>query len=166
VISTTQQGEHQYRRQVATGVYLTTRRSVAGDALRWEQLFETEIDESVGGHRTFAWDTRDGSLGAAREEFLTRSYELEEIVGLVGTPDRVRPHSRGNREVSIVALDPTGGTDLDLWDQVLGARGREVDACERRPQLSRPRRERQHPVPGGGPPSPVARLPARTERAV
>jgi ribosomal protein S18 acetylase RimI-like enzyme len=104
---------------------------VAGDGLRWEQLFETEIDDSVAGHRTFAWDTRDGSLGAAREEFLTRGYELEEIVGLVGTPDRVRPHSRANREVSIVALDPSEGADLDLWDQVLT-----LQAASRDPHLA------------------------------
>ena len=97
---------------------------VAGDSPRWEQLFENEIDESAAGHRTFAWDTRDGSLGAAREEFLTRGYELAETVGLVGTPDRVRPHPRANRKVSVVALDPSEGTDLDLWEQVLAATSR------------------------------------------
>jgi ribosomal protein S18 acetylase RimI-like enzyme len=91
----------------------------ADDGKRWEALFEAEFRAGAGGHRTFAWDTRDGSLGGAREEFLARDYELEETVGLVGTPDGVRPHSRRNREVSVVALDPSEGADADLWEQVL-----------------------------------------------
>jgi ribosomal protein S18 acetylase RimI-like enzyme len=105
---------------------------VAGDGPRWEQLFEGEIDGSVDGHRTFAWDTTDGSLGAARGEFLPRGYELEQTVGLVGTPDRVRPHPRANREVSVVAVDPAEGADLDLWEQVprLQAAGRDPRLAE------------------------------------
>ena len=104
---------------------------VAGDRRRWERLFETEIDGSAAGHRTFAWDTRDGTLGAAREEFVTHGYEVEETVGLVGTPDRVRPHRRENREVAIVALDPADGADLDLWEQVLT-----LQAASRDPHLT------------------------------
>jgi ribosomal protein S18 acetylase RimI-like enzyme len=104
---------------------------VAGDRLRWERLFETEIDSSAAGHRTFAWDTRDGTLGAALEEFVTHGYEVEETVGLVGTPDHVRPHRRENREVAIVSLDPADGADLELWEQVLS-----LQAADRDPHLT------------------------------
>jgi ribosomal protein S18 acetylase RimI-like enzyme len=104
---------------------------VAGDRPQWERLFETEIDGSVAGHRTFAWDTRDGSCGAAREDFVAHGYEVEETVGLVGTPERVRPHHRENREIGIVALDPADGADLDLWDQVL-----RLQAASRDPHLT------------------------------
>jgi hypothetical protein len=45
---------------------------VAGDGSRWEELFETEVDSGVARHRTFAWDTRDGTMGAAREELVSR----------------------------------------------------------------------------------------------
>ena len=104
---------------------------VAGDGPRWERLFEDEIGGAVAGHRTFAWDTRDGSLGGAREEFVAHGYEVEETVGLVGTPDLVRPLHRANREVSVVALDPAEGADLDLWEQVLG-----LQAADRDPHLA------------------------------
>ena len=91
----------------------------AGDGLRWEKLFEIEIEGRGVGHHTFAWDDPDGVPGAAREEFVSRGYRLEETVGLIGTPESVRPHPRANREVGVTALDPADGADLDLWEQVL-----------------------------------------------
>lgn len=90
----------------------------AGDGPRWERLFDAEFGrEPRVRHRTFAWDTVDGSLGSAREEFIPRGYALEETVGLVGTPAGVRPHPRENREIEVRALDPDG--EHDLWDQVV-----------------------------------------------
>jgi len=67
----------------------------------------------------FAWDTRDGSLGRARQEFVVRGYDLEQSVGLIATPSQVRPHARENREVEIRALAPEPDADKELWDQVL-----------------------------------------------
>lgn len=104
---------------------------VAGVGPGWEKLFDAEVDRQVGGHRTFAWDSQDGSLGSACEEFVARGYDLEQTVGLIGTPDSVRPHSRSNREVDVVALDPTQGADVDFWEQVLG-----LQAAARDPRLT------------------------------
>lgn len=91
----------------------------AGDAPRWEKLFETELEGRSLDHRTFAWDDPDGVIGAAGEEFLSRGYRLEQTIGLIGTPQSVRPHRRANREVGVVALDPADEADVDLWEQVL-----------------------------------------------
>ena len=90
----------------------------AGDGPRWERWFDAEFgsDPRVR-HRTFAWDTIDGSVGHAHAEFISRGYELEETVGLVGAPDGIRPHPRENREVVVRVLDPEG--DDDLWEQVV-----------------------------------------------
>jgi ribosomal protein S18 acetylase RimI-like enzyme len=92
----------------------------AGDAVRWEKLFEAEFETDPRiRHRTFAWDRVDGALGLAREEFLPRGYELEETVGLVAAADGVRGHRRENHEVEVSPLRPFEGTDADLWDQVV-----------------------------------------------
>ena len=90
----------------------------AGDRPRWERWFDAEFgNEPRVSHRTFAWDTVDGSIGQAREEFVSNGYELEETVGLVGTPDGIQPHVRENRDVVVRAVDPDG--DEGLWEQVL-----------------------------------------------
>jgi ribosomal protein S18 acetylase RimI-like enzyme len=93
---------------------------VAGDAARWERLFEAELgsDPRVK-HQTFAWDRVDGVLGYAQEEFVARGYRLEENVGLVAPPDDVRAHPRENREVVVRALRPDVGVDQRLWDEVI-----------------------------------------------
>src|SRR5690348_5744209 len=73
-----------------------------GDGARWERLFELEFggDPQVA-HVTLAWDRTDGSLGRAREEFVSRGYELEEAVGLVAEPAALRMHPRANPDVVI-----------------------------------------------------------------
>ncbi|HEY3182299.1 MAG TPA: GNAT family N-acetyltransferase [Gaiellaceae bacterium] len=92
----------------------------AGDAPRWEALFDAEFgDEPRVRHRTFAWDRIDGAIGAAREEFGPRGYDVEESVGLVADADRVRTHPRENREVFVRPLDPAVGADEALWDAVV-----------------------------------------------
>jgi ribosomal protein S18 acetylase RimI-like enzyme len=89
-----------------------------GDAERWERRFADEFgSEPQVRHVTLAWDRPDGTLGAAREEFEPRGYELEAPVGLVASPHQLRPHPRENREVRIRTLDP--GADAELWDQVV-----------------------------------------------
>jgi ribosomal protein S18 acetylase RimI-like enzyme len=92
----------------------------AGDASRWEACFEDAFgsDPRVR-HRTFAWDRTDGETGAAREEFGTRGYDVEESVGLVAEPAAIRPHPRENRDVVVRALDPAEGADDALWTAVL-----------------------------------------------
>jgi ribosomal protein S18 acetylase RimI-like enzyme len=92
----------------------------AEDAARWERLFEAEFAaEPRVRHRTFGWDRVDGALGCAREEFVSRGYDLEETIGLVAAADQLRPHRRENREVRVRALDPAAGADGDLWDAVI-----------------------------------------------
>lgn len=92
----------------------------AGDAARWEELFEREFaDEPRVRHRTFAWDRAQGKAGAAREEFVERGYDLDESIGLVAEAAQVQPHARENREVVVRALDPAAGADERLWDAVL-----------------------------------------------
>jgi ribosomal protein S18 acetylase RimI-like enzyme len=91
----------------------------AEDGLEWERRFEGEFgSEPQVEHRTFAWDRVDGALGAVEQEFVSRSYELEEKVGLVARPATLRPHPRENREVAVRALDPLAGHDEELWQQV------------------------------------------------
>lgn len=93
---------------------------VAGDGLRWEALFAAEFaGEPRIRHRTFAWDRPDFDLGAAREEFVARGYDLEESVGLVADADAIRPHPRENHDVVVRALDPTPGADEELWNAVV-----------------------------------------------
>jgi ribosomal protein S18 acetylase RimI-like enzyme len=90
------------------------------DGTRWERLFELEFGENpLVEHVALAWDRLDGALGSAREEFLTRGYELEEVVGLVADPGSLVMHPRANREVTIRALDPQPGADPDLWAQAI-----------------------------------------------
>ena len=90
------------------------------DGERWERLFELEFGENPGiEHVTLAWDRVDGTLGSAREEFVSRGYELEAAVGLVADPDELRMHPRANRDVAIRELDPRAGQDQDLWDQAI-----------------------------------------------
>ncbi len=92
----------------------------AGAARRWEQLFEDEFPPTAGvAHRTFAWDRIDGGLGEARDEFVARSYELEQTVGLTARAGAVRTHPRESREVTIAALDPRPGAEAELWAQVV-----------------------------------------------
>lgn len=91
-----------------------------GDASRWERLFEQEFaDEPRAQHRTFAWDRTDGALGAAREEFAARGYDLEKVVGLIASREQIRPHRRENRDVVVRALDAVGDADQRLWDAVV-----------------------------------------------
>jgi ribosomal protein S18 acetylase RimI-like enzyme len=92
----------------------------AGDALRWEGLFDEAFgDEPRVRHRTFAWDCTDGEAGAAHEEFTGRGYVIDESVGLVAHASQLVPHSRENREVVVRALDPAVGADQALWDAVV-----------------------------------------------
>jgi ribosomal protein S18 acetylase RimI-like enzyme len=91
---------------------------VAGDALRWEAMFdEVFADEPRVRHRTFAWDRTDGVPGAAHEEFASRGYRIDESIGLVAEAHQLAPHARENRDVEIRALDP--GADEELWDAVV-----------------------------------------------
>lgn len=60
-----------------------------------------------------------GVLGSAREEFVSRGYELEDVVGLVAQPHALRMHPRANQDVLIRELDPLPGGDRDLWNQVI-----------------------------------------------
>jgi ribosomal protein S18 acetylase RimI-like enzyme len=93
----------------------------AGDGERWEALFEAAFagDPRVT-HRTFAWDRTGDEPGAADAEFGARGYELERSVGMIATPDQIRPHPRANAEVEVRALDPAvGGPDERRWEQVI-----------------------------------------------
>ena len=102
----------------------------AGDALRWEGLFDEAFgDEPRVRHRTFGWDRTDGEAGAAHEEFAGRGYVIDESVGLVAHASRLVPHSRENRQVVVRALDHAVGADQALWDAVVEIQvaGREDD---------------------------------------
>jgi ribosomal protein S18 acetylase RimI-like enzyme len=89
-----------------------------GDAARWEQAFADEFsDEPAVRHRTFAWEATDGSVGRAQEEFLTRGYELEPMVGLIASPAEIRAHARENRDVEI--RSPAPDAEEALWEQVV-----------------------------------------------
>jgi hypothetical protein len=99
---------------------LLGRAPAPGDASRWERWFEREFAcEPRVVHRTFAWDLVDGALGFANDEFVPRGYDLEEIVGLVATTERLRPHRRENRDVVVRTLDPGDSAQEDLWGQVV-----------------------------------------------
>jgi ribosomal protein S18 acetylase RimI-like enzyme len=90
----------------------------AGDGTRWEALFEEAFtDEPRVEHRAFGWDRADGTIGAAREEFAARGYDVDETAGLVA--ERLVAHARENREVVVQALDPAAGADAGLWAQVV-----------------------------------------------
>lgn len=92
----------------------------AGDGRRWEGIFEESFaDQPAIAHSTFAWDRTDGDLGAAREEFVGRGYQLAELVGLMAEPREIRVHPRENREVLVRELDPAPGRDGELWEQLL-----------------------------------------------
>jgi ribosomal protein S18 acetylase RimI-like enzyme len=92
----------------------------SGDGNRWERLFHREFGANPAvAHVTLAWDRADGVLGSAREEFVSRGYELEEVVGLVAQPHSLRVHPRANQDVLIRELDPLPGGDRDLWNQVI-----------------------------------------------
>jgi ribosomal protein S18 acetylase RimI-like enzyme len=114
---------------------LLGRAPVPGDRARWEALFDAEFaDEPRVAHRTFAWDVTDGSLGAARAEFLPRGYELEQMVGLIARPQELRAHPRANPDVEVTTLDPTpGGGDEGRWEQVV-----ELWVAGRNPVLDEP----------------------------
>jgi len=91
-----------------------------GDGARWEELFDAEFSaEERVTHRTFAWEGGDGALGAAREEFLARGYELEQTVGLAARGEDLVPHPRASSAVRVRALDHRPGRDEDLWAQVI-----------------------------------------------
>jgi len=93
---------------------------VGGDGQRWERLFEREFgDNPLIQHVTLAWDRVDGALGAAREQFVARGYELDEVIGLVADPGSLLMHPRANREVVIRELDPQPGADDELWGQAI-----------------------------------------------
>ena len=92
----------------------------SGDGQRWEASFEREFGANPGvRHRTFAWDRTDAALGSAEEEFVARGYEIGDSIGLVGTPDGLRPHARENRAVEVRRLDPVDGADAELWAQAI-----------------------------------------------
>jgi ribosomal protein S18 acetylase RimI-like enzyme len=91
-----------------------------GDGARWEAAFDAEFrDDRRVRHRTFAWDRTDGVAGAAREEFASRGYVLEETIGLVAEASELRAHARANRDVVVRPLDPQRGMDEELWDAVV-----------------------------------------------
>jgi ribosomal protein S18 acetylase RimI-like enzyme len=99
---------------------LFDREPVAGDARRWEALFDEVFgNDPRVSHRTFAWDRTDGAVGAAREEFVGRGYDLQASIGLVADPHQLVPHSRENRDVIVQALDAAIGADEPLWDAVV-----------------------------------------------
>ena len=92
----------------------------SGDGERWEETFAAEFsDDERVRHVTLAWDRADGVLGAAREEFLTRGYELELLVGLAARPQHIRSHPRENTAVRVHALDAASSADALFWDQVI-----------------------------------------------
>jgi ribosomal protein S18 acetylase RimI-like enzyme len=127
-----------------------------GDAQRWEHLFAQEFgDEPSVRHQTFGWDQTDGNAGLAREEFVSRGYDLEETVGLVAELAQVNDHPRANREVIVRALDPAAGADAKLWAAVieLQVAGREEGHAEERYRaftLARLADRRAHFVEGRG----------------
>jgi ribosomal protein S18 acetylase RimI-like enzyme len=89
-----------------------------GDGPRWEATFDREFaGEPRVRHRTFAWDTTDGQVGAALDELVARGYLLEESVGLVADAGGLGSHPRENPEVAIRALDPDA--DEEAWEGVL-----------------------------------------------
>jgi hypothetical protein len=91
-----------------------------GDGARWEATFaEAFADVPHMHHRTFCWDTTDGSEGATETEFLQRGYEQERMVGLIASPAEIVPHPRANREVEIRRLDPAPSADVALWKGAL-----------------------------------------------
>jgi hypothetical protein len=99
---------------------LFDREPVAGDARRWEALFEEVFgDDPQVRHRTFAWDRTDGVVGAAQHEFVPRGYDLQASIGLVADPHQLVAHPRENRDVVVQALDPAVGADEALWDAVV-----------------------------------------------
>ncbi len=104
----------------------------AGDAARWRRRFAEEFagDRRVK-HQTFGWDQTDGVLGAAREEFVSGGFELEQTVGLAAAPARLRAHPRENRDVRVHALDPAVGADEQLWEAVV-----EIQVAGRDPSLT------------------------------
>src|SRR5207248_4049021 len=92
----------------------------AGDARRWEQLFELEFGEDPRvRHKTFAWDRIDGEVGLAHDEFVPRGYDLDESIGLVAERRQIRAHRREYRDVLIRALDPAPGANEELWQAVV-----------------------------------------------
>ena len=91
----------------------------AGDGPRWERWFDAEFEREprVRASHVLLGPGRRWRSACAREEFVSRGYELEETVGLVATADVVRSHPRENRDVAVRALDLDA--DDDLWDQVV-----------------------------------------------
>jgi ribosomal protein S18 acetylase RimI-like enzyme len=61
----------------------------------------------------------DGVLGAARDEFCARGFDLEETVGLVAGAGELHAHPRESRDISIRPLDPAEGAESELWDAVV-----------------------------------------------
>lgn len=128
----------------------------AGDAERWEQLFEDEFGDEPGvRHQTFGWDRTDGTAGRAREEFVSRGYDLEETAGLVAEPADLDDHPRANSDVVVRALDPSPGADAELWAAVveLQVAGREEGHTEesyRTFTLARLGDRREHFLAGRG----------------
>jgi ribosomal protein S18 acetylase RimI-like enzyme len=105
-----------------------------GDGERWEALFAAEFaDEPRVLHRTFAWDRTDDARGAMDTEFRARGYDMDLSVGMIASPDEIRPHPRANADVVVKALAPeSGGPDERHWQQVLElqAAGRDPDSSE------------------------------------
>ena len=105
-----------------------------GDGERWEALFAAEFaDDPRVLHRTFAWDRTDDARGAMDTEFRARGYDVDLSVGMIASPDEIRPHPRANADVVVKALAPeSGGPDEPHWQQVLElqAAGRDPDSSE------------------------------------
>jgi ribosomal protein S18 acetylase RimI-like enzyme len=98
-----------------------------GDRARWERRFAAEFaDQPRSIHHTFVWDAP--GPGEAAGEFAGHGYDLERNVGLVATPDQVRPHPRANADVQVRALDPRPGHDEDLWGAVVEIQVADRDA--------------------------------------
>jgi ribosomal protein S18 acetylase RimI-like enzyme len=89
------------------------------DGLRWEALFDREFAAVPAiKHRTFAWDTLDGGIGAAAAEFVARGYRVESSVGLVAAPAALREHPRASRDVVVRPLDPHADVEEASWAAV------------------------------------------------
>ncbi|MFN8224223.1 MAG: GNAT family N-acetyltransferase [Gaiellales bacterium] len=128
-----------------------------GDGSRWETLFESEFAASPAvTHRTFTWDTVDAdSVGAARSEFVSRGYTLEDTIVLTAPVSRIEATARANREVQVIPLATGDPSHEAFWDavveiQVAGREPRFDEAGHRAFSVARQRDLRQLFAAGNG----------------
>ena len=143
----------------------------AGDAPRWEALFEEAFaDEPRVRHRTFAWDRADGEPGGARGVRRARLRHRREHRARRRAGQLAR--IRGRTAMSSCRRSiPAAGADEELWDAVveLQVAGRDEGHDEERYRaFSRARLEDRRalssPVAAPGT-SPSTRRTARSRRA-